>query len=105
MDDPNNIPGGIGSMLAVTGTTIIGAVLWLRRHLSRESVDRSADTAYRELIENLRRQIELERERNRELLVSRDAAVAQIDALRRQVSELSDKVSKLTREIEAMGKP
>lgn len=105
MNDPSNIPGGLGGMLAAGGAMVVSAVLWLRRQLSRESVDRSADVAYRELIENLRTQITLERARNTDLVAARDAAMEQIDALRKQISELSEQVSKLQREIEAMGKP
>lgn len=105
MDDPLNIPGGLGGLIGVAGAAIVASVLWLRRFFSKDSVDRSADAAYRSLIDDLRAQITLERTRNQELRESRDAAIAQIDGLRQQVSDLSDQVAKLQRQIATMVHP
>ena len=104
MDDPNQIPGGLTTIFGAAGASIIVAITWLRRVFSRDAVDRSADVAYRALIENLRSEITLERARNHELMVSRDFAVTQIDALRQQVYELGTKVTELQREIASMGR-
>lgn len=102
MDDPSNLPSGIGGLIGLASAAIVGAILWLRRFLSKDATDRSADTAYRSLIEDLRQQIELERARNKELSDSRDAAVEQISGLRQQVSDLSDQVAKLQRQLAAL---
>lgn len=102
MDDFSSIPGGVSSVLGAAAGLIGAAVLWLRRFLSKDSVDRSADAGYRLLIEDLRMQVQIERARNTELRESRDAAIAQIDALREQVSNLSDQVTRLQRQIAGM---
>lgn len=102
MDDPSNLPGGIGGAIGVAGTVIVAALVWLRRFLSSDSVNRSADTAYRALIDDLRAQVTMERTRNQELRESRDAAIKQIDGLKEQVSALSEQVSKLQRQLESM---
>lgn len=102
MDDPTNLPSGVGGLIGVAGAAVVGAVLWLRKFLSRDAVDRSADSAYRALIDDLRAQINLERARNKELSDSRDAAIAQIDGLRQQVSDLSEQVARLQRQIASM---
>ncbi len=104
MDDPNNIPGGLTTIFGAAGASIIVAITWLRRVFSRDSVDRSADVAYRALIENLRAEITLERARNNELMVSRDMAISQIDALRQQVYALGTQVAQLQREIASMSR-
>ena len=102
MDDPSNLPSGLGGLIGLASAAVVGAILWLRKFLSKDAVDRSADTAYRSLIEDLRQQIELERGRNKELSESRDAAIEQISGLRQQVSDLSDQVAKLQRQLASM---
>lgn len=102
MDDPSNLPGGIGGAISLAGAAIVAATIWLRKFLSSDAVSRSADTAYRALIEDLRAQVALERTRNQELRDSRDAAIKQIDGLKEQVSALSEQVSKLQRQLEGM---
>lgn len=102
MDDPSNIPSGVGGLIGVAGAAVVGAILWLRKFLSRDAVDRSADTAYRSLIDDLRAQVTLERERNKELSDSRDQAIEQINGMRQQIADLSEQVSRLQRQIASM---
>lgn len=102
MDDPSNIPGGIGGMVGIAGAAVVAGAVWLAKNLPKLGVERSADTAYKALIDDLRSQVTMERKRNDELRTSRDAAIAQIDALRQQVSDLSDQVAKLQRDIASM---
>ena len=98
IDDPN-IPGGIGGLFAGAGAAIVGAILWLRRFLSKDGVERAADSAYKTLIDGQAAQIAEERKRNQSLRASLDEAITQISALRQQVSDLSNQVAKLQREI------
>ena len=101
MDDPN-IHGGLGGLIGIASAAMVGAILWLRKFLSKDATDRSADAAYRALIEDLRQQVELERARAKELSDSRDAAIQQISGLRQQVSDLSDQVATLQRQLAAL---
>jgi len=93
--DPSLIPGGTGGLLGVAGAAVIGGVLWLRNFLSRSATDRAADTAQTAVIEMLNRQLATEQARSESFRKSLDDATTQIGALRRQVADLTDQISRL----------
>lgn len=120
MDDPNNIPGGYGSLLTAAGGVILTAAFWIRQLWSKTGVNLSADKGWKALIEDQGAQIERGHKRYHELQVAYDdlvevgraraheareslnAAIDQIDGLRRQVSALSGQVDVLQKEIAAL---
>lgn len=119
MDDFSSIPGGVSGLLGIAAASVVWAALKLRNLFSKDAVDRSADAAYKALIEDQAAQLVVERRRNQELRessdamleaerkrteamrVSLDAAVGQISSLRKQVADLSEQVDKLQRQIAA----
>lgn len=115
MDDPNNIPGGLTTLLGLASASIVVAVTYLRRIFSHDRTERVTEAASQKLIafqlnlieaneKRYDRNIAAERVRTQEARESLDAAVAQIDALRQQVHELSNKVAELHREIASLGR-
>lgn len=119
MDDFSSIPGGVSGLLGIAAASVVWAALKLRNLFSKDAVDRSADAAYKALIEDQAAQLVVERRRNQELRessdamleaerkrteamrVSLDSAVGQISSLRKQVADLSEQVDKLQRQIAA----
>lgn len=101
VDDLSGFPGGTGGALGALVAAVGGGLLWLRKFLSRDAADRAADGAEKDIIDILRQQLQLERERSDKLVTSLDAANEQIGQLRAQVAELSAQVRGLQSQLSA----
>lgn len=110
MEDFSAVPGGVSGLLG--GAVAVGfwALLRLRNLLSKDKTDRSADAAYRALIAAQQAQIDRSAQRiahevarNSQLEKALSNAIEQITGLRNQVSELSDEVASLRRQIAVYG--
>lgn len=107
MDDPLNIPGGIGGALGIASAALAGGWLWLQRYLSSSKLERSADAAYRALIDSQQAQIErrdarIDQEvaKNAKLAQALDDAISKMDGMQRQIAALTAQVASLQRQLE-----
>ena len=82
-----------------------GAILWLRKFLSGDAVDRAANEAQTQIIEMQRAQIEKESARADKAEAALASALEQMSGLRKQIYALQEQVSKLQLQVDQIGGP
>lgn len=105
--DPSDLlPSGSTGIFGAALAAIIAGVLWLRRFLSGDAVDRKGDGAQIGVISMLNTQITMlnqqlagEQARNEKLQAALDNASTQIASLRSQILELTLQVQTLQRKM------
>lgn len=100
--DPNITPSSLTTLIGSACAAILAGALMLRKFLSKDAVARAGDTAEKDIIDILRSQLTIERDRNDKLLASLDAANTATGQLRAQVADLGDQVRRLQSQISSL---
>ncbi|MFN3357810.1 MAG: chemotaxis protein [Pseudomonas sp.] len=111
--DPNDLGPGTFAWLGGTGTVLLGGLLWLRKFLSKDAIDRAMDSADIGTLKRLNELLNQERAARKEAESRADqfakerndlaAAVGRmegkIEALTSQVGQLTERVTEQSEEI------
>ncbi|WP_085706459.1 chemotaxis protein [Pseudomonas sp. B8(2017)] len=114
--DPTDLGSGTATWLGGSGIVLTGALLWVRRFLSKDAADRAMDTADIGTVRRLNDLLDSEREARKLAEARADqfakerndlAAMAgrlegKIEALTSQVGQLTDRVTAQSEEIASL---
>ena len=93
--DPTDLGPGTATWLGGSGIVVTGALLWVRRFLSKDAADRAMDSADIGTVRRLNELLDSERE-------ARKLAEARADQFAKERNELAAAVGRMEGKIEAL---